>query len=281
LSESKVIGKFWQFVAYAILAVWACVSLFPLYWMISTSLKPQSLVVAAPPQLIPSAITLAHFQALLSSDIWRWTLNSLIVTVGVTVLQLWFSSMAGYAFAKKTFRGKEVLFWIYVGSMVIPIYGLIVPLYRLISALHLFDSYIGLMLPGVAAPFGVFLMRQFIQTLPSELLDSARVDGCSEWSTYWRIIVPLCRPGLAVLGIFVFAEQWSSFFWPLVVTNSEPMSVLTVGVASMQASEVTSGVIDYGLMMAGATWSAVPMIVIFLLFQRHFIKGITLGALKG
>lgn len=281
MTERGTMYKTWQAGAYAILGIWAIISLFPLYWMISTALKPQGLVVAAPPQFIPSSVTLAHFRALLSSDVWRWTLNSLIVSVAVTVIQLLFSSMAGYAFAKKEFWGREVLFWIYIGSMIIPIYGLIVPLYRLMATLHLFDTYLGLMLPGIAAPFGVFLMRQFIQTLPSELLDSARVDGCSEWSTYWRIIIPLSRPGLAVLGIFVFADQWSSFFWPLVVTNSERMSVLTVGIASMQASEVTSGVMDYGLMMAGATWSAVPMIVIFLLFQRHFIKGITLGALKG
>lgn len=267
--------------AYVVLCAWAVVSLFPLYWMLTTAFKSASLVVASPPELIPSSITLSHFKTLLASPIWRWTMNSLIVTGTVTIMQLAFSSMAGYAFAKLKFPGKELLFWVYIGSMVIPIYGLIVPLYRLMHSLHLLDTYAGLILPGVAAPFGVFLMRQFIQTLPLEVLESARMDGCSEWSVYWRMVLPMSKPGLAVLGIFAFSDQWSSFFWPLVITNSDNMKVLTVGIASLQASEVTSGVIDYGLMMAGALWSSVPMIVIFFLFQRHFVKGITLGALKG
>jgi multiple sugar transport system permease protein len=267
--------------AYGILGVWALVSLFPLYWMLTTAFKPAGLVVATPPELFPKHLSLVHFRALLDSEIWRWTLNSIVVSGAVTIAQLVFASMAGYAFAKKDFPGKNVLFWVYVSSMIIPIYALVVPLYRLMSTLHLLNSYFGLMLPGIAAPFGVFLMRQFIQTLPSELIDCARVDGCSEWGVYWRVIVPLAKPGLAVLGIFTFADQWASFFWPLVVTGSQKMDVLTVGIASLQSFDVTSGVKDYGLMMAGATWSAVPMVAIFFLFQRHFVKGITLGALKG
>lgn len=271
----------WVIAAYVILSIWALISLFPLYWMLTTAFKPAGLVVAAPPDLLPTSLTLLHFRELLAGDVLRWTANSLIVSGGVTLVQLFFASMAGYAFAKKEFPGKETLFWINVGSMIIPIYGLVVPLYRMMDSLHLLNSYLGLMLPGIAAPFGVFLMRQFIQTLPSELIDGGKVDGCGEWSVYWRIILPLSKPGLAVLGIFVFADQWSSFFWPLVITNSSNMNVLTVGVASLQASEVTSGVINYGLMMAGSLWSAVPMVIIFLLFQRYFVKGITLGALKG
>jgi multiple sugar transport system permease protein len=267
--------------AYGILGLWALISLFPLYWMLVTAFKPGSLVVATPPELLPKHLSLDHFRALLNSDIWRWTLNSIVVSGVVTLAQLLFASMAGYAFAKKDFPGKNVLFWIYVSSMIIPIYALVVPLYRLMGTLHLLNSYFALMLPGIAAPFGVFLMRQFIQTLPNELIDCARVDGCSEWGVYWRVILPLAKPGLAVLGIFAFADQWASFFWPLVVTGDEKMYVLTVGVASLQSFDVTSGVKDYGLMMAGATWSAVPMVVIFFLFQRHFVKGVTLGALKG
>jgi multiple sugar transport system permease protein len=271
----------WVLLSYIALSVWAVISLFPLYWMFITAFKPASLVVATPPQLIPTHLSLVHFNALLQSGVWRWTLNSLIVAATVTFVQLFFASMAGYAFAKKEFPGKNVLFWVYISSMVIPIYALVVPLYRLVSGLHLLNNYLGLMLPGLAAPFGVFLLRQFIQTLPTELIESAKLDGCSEWGTYQRIILPLSKAGLAVLGIFVFTDQWSSFFWPLVVTSSSNMDVLTVGIASLQSFDVTSGVQDYGLEMAGAMWSAVPMVIIFFLFQRHFVKGITVGALKG
>lgn len=270
-----------MWLAYGLLGIWALISLFPLYWMVTTAFKASGFVVSVHPQLIPTSLTLSHFSALFQSGVLRWTINSIVVAGTVTALQLLFASMAGYAFAKKQFPGKEVLFWTYISSMIIPIYALIVPLYRLMASWHLLNSYVGLILPGIAAPFGVFLMRQFIQTLPDELIESGRIDGCSEFGIYWRIIVPLAKPGLAVLGIFVFADQWSSFFWPLVITNSASKDVLTVGIASIQSFDVTSGVQDYGLLMAGATWSAIPMVIIFILFQRHFIRGVTLGALKG
>jgi multiple sugar transport system permease protein len=271
----------WVWVAYTLLGIWTLVSLFPLYWMLTTAFKSSGFVVSVHPQLIPTSFTLSHFRDLLQSGVIRWTINSILVAGIVTLIQLLFSSMAGYAFAKKHFPGKELLFWTYISSMIIPIYALIVPLYRLMASWHLLNSYIGLILPGIAAPFGVFLMRQFIQTLPDELIESGRIDGCSEFGIYRLIILPLSKPGLAVLGIFVFADQWSSFFWPLVITNSASKDVLTVGIASIQAFDVTSGVQDYGLLMAGATWSAIPMVIIFLLFQRYFVKGVTLGALKG
>jgi multiple sugar transport system permease protein len=268
-------------VAYALLIAWAVASLFPLYWMAITAIKPSTLVITTPPELIPSQVTWRNFRVLLNSGVARWTLNSVLVAGAVTLAQILFASMAGYAFAKKQFPGKELLFWIYVSSMMVPIYALIVPLYRMMSAFHLLDTYAALILPGVAAPFGVFLMRQFIQTLPTELIDAARIDGCSELAVYSRIIVPLAAPGLAVLGIFTFSDQWASFFWPLVVTGSRDMRVLTVGIASLQSFDVTSGMKDYGVMMAGATWMAIPMFLIFFLSQRYFVRGITLGALKG
>jgi multiple sugar transport system permease protein len=281
LAGDTTAGKTLFLGAYLILGTWALVSLFPMYWMIITALKPGGLVVETPPTLVPPEPTLAHFRELFDSGVLRWTVNTLIVASSVTIAQLLFASMAGYAFAKKQFPGKEVLFWVYVSSMIIPIYALVVPLYRLMDNLHLLNSYLGLILPGVAAPFGVFLMRQFIQTLPTEILDAGRIDGCSEWGLFWKIVLPLAKPGLAVLGIFAFTEQWASFFWPLVITSSSDMNVLTVGIASLQAFDVTSGVKDYGLMMAGATWSAIPMIAVFFLFQRYFVRGITLGAIKG
>jgi multiple sugar transport system permease protein len=234
-----------------------------------------------PPELIPSKVTMRNFQVVFESGVFRWTLNSFIVAGIVTFCQLLFASMAGYSFAKKEFPGRNLIFWIYISSMMIPIYAIVVPLYRMMSTFDLLDTYVALILPGLAAPFGTFLMRQFIQTLPSELIDAAKIDGCNEWKVYFHIILPLSLPGLAVLGIFVFNMQWAEFFWPMVVTGSADMRVLTVGLASLQMFDVSSGLKDYGVLMAGATWAAIPMIVIFFAFQRYFLQGITLGALKG
>lgn len=267
--------------ALTVLSVWAVISLFPLYWMLITSIKPPVAVLTTPPELIPLATSPRNFEVVMSSGILRWTLNSLIVSGAVVAGQLLFASMAGYAFAKKQFPGRELLFWIYISSMMLPIYAIVVPLYRMMAELQLLNTYLALILPGLAAPFGTFLMRQYIQTLPSELLDAARIDGCGEWGVYWRVVLPLSWPGLAVLGIFAFHAQWADFFWPMVVTGTSEMRVLTVGLASLQMFDTASGMRDYGVLMAGATWAAIPMFVIFLLFQRYFLEGITLGALKG
>lgn len=267
--------------ALVVLSVWAVISLFPLYWMLITSIKPPVAVLTTPPELIPLATSSRNFRVVLSSGIARWTFNSLLVSSAVVAGQLVFASMAGYAFAKKEFPGRDVLFWIYVSSMMLPIYAIVVPLYRMMAEFRLLDSYFALILPGLAAPFGTFLMRQYIQTLPSELLDAAKIDGCGEWGVFRHVVLPLSGPGLAVLGIFAFHAQWAEFFWPMVATGRSEMRVLTVGLASLQMFDTASGMKDYGVMMAGATWAAIPMFVIFLLFQRYFLEGVTLGALKG
>lgn len=279
--ESTVAEKIFYLFALVVLLGWAIISLFPLYWMVITSIKPSVAIMVTPPELIPSEITLRNFNTVFESGVLRWTFNSFFVAGMVTFCQLLFASMAGYAFAKKEFPGRDLIFWVYISSMMIPIYAIVVPLYRMMSFFDLLDTYIALVLPGLAAPFGTFLMRQFIQTLPSELIDAAKMDGCSEWGVYRHIILPLSLPGLAVLGIFVFNLQWAEFFWPMVVTGSAEMRVLTVGLASLQMFDVSSGLKDYGVLMAGATWAALPMFIIFFVFQRYFLQGITLGALKG
>jgi multiple sugar transport system permease protein len=279
--ESTRAEKAFFIVGLTVLSIWALFSLFPLYWMVITALKPSVAIMVTPPELIPRQITLRNFEVMFNSGIWRWTLNSFIVSGSVTVLQLLFSSMAGYAFAKKSFPGRNLIFWLYISSMMIPIYAIVVPLYRMMASLKLLDTYYALILPGLAAPFGTFLMRQYIQSLPTELLDAARIDGCNEWGVYRHVVLPLSKPGLAVLGIFVFNSQWADFFWPLIVTNSANMRVLTVGLTSFQLFEAGSGLRDYGLLMAGAAWAAIPTFIIFMFLQRYFLKGITLGALKG
>lgn len=267
-----------HYLSLVVLLLLSSIAIIPLYWMIVTALQQPTLTVTFPPEWFPSNPTLFNFQRFFGRPlIYRWTLNSLLVAVSITMLQLLFSVMAGYSFAKKDFPGKNIIFWSYIGSMMVPSQVTLVPLYILMSRLGFLNTYPGLIIPAVAGPFGVFLMKQFMSSLPTELIDAARIDGCSEWGTFTRVIVPLSKPGLAVLGIFTFVAQWNEFIWPLIATSSSAMRTLPVGLALLQ-EELP---MQYGLLMAGATYAAIPMLVIFFAFQRYFLKGVTVGALKG
>jgi multiple sugar transport system permease protein len=271
--------RVFMLIAYVILSSWAVVSLFPLYWMVTTALKPPTVVMSLPPEWIPTSVSLNNFrEAFANSPVARWTLNSLFMAVSVTAFQLLFATMAGYGFAKKSFPGRELLFWIYVSSMMIPGFALIIPLFTLMTQLGLVNSYVGLIAPGLSAPFGVFLMRQFIQTLPTELIEAATLDGCSEIGVFTNIILPLSKPGLAVLGIFVFIGQWNAFLWPLIVINSSTMMTLTVGFALLANRELR---VNYGALMAAGTYMALAQMIVFFAFQRYFVQGITVGGIKG
>ena len=279
LVQSSPAEKILFGIGYLILFTWALVSLFPMYWMITTAFKPEVIVMTLPPEWIPSEVTLAPFRQLFHDHpMGQWFLNTSIMTVGVTVTQLFVSAMGGYGFAKKRFPGREFIFWMYISSMMIPVFAILIPLYQLMADWNLIDTYLGLMVSGLSAPFGVFLMRQFITTLPSELLDAAKIDGCSEFMVFWRIVLPLSAPGLAVLGIFVFMGQWGAFFWPMIITNKTSMRTLVVGLAALGQTEYRT---NYAILMAGSTVIAMPMLITFLAFQRYFLQGITLGALKG
>jgi multiple sugar transport system permease protein len=265
--------------AYIIASAFAIISLFPLYWMVTTAIKPPTSIMSLPPQWIPTSFTLDNFrEAFANNPVLRWTFNSIIVAGSVTAFQLIFATMAGYGFAKKDFPGKEILFWLYISSMMVPSFAIIIPLFTLMADYGLVDSYLGLIAPGLSAPFGVFLMRQFVQSLPTELIDAAKIDGCGELRIFWDIILPLAKPGLAVLGIFVFMGQWSAFLWPLIITNSNDMRTLMVGFALLANRELR---VNYGAMMAAATYMALPMLVVFFAFQRYFLRGITIGGIKG
>ncbi len=277
--EGSTSEKLFFVAAYLVATFWAIVSLFPLYWMVSTAIKPPTAVMSLPPEWIPRGISLNNFrEAFANSPVLRWTFNSVVVALAVTAFQLVFATMAGYGFAKKEFPGKEMIFWIYISSMMIPGFALIIPLFTLMARFGLVDTYIGLIAPGLSSAFGVFLMRQFIQTLPTDLIDAARIDGCHELRVFWDIIIPLAKPGMAVLGIFVFMAQWSAFLWPLIVTNSSDMRTLMVGFALLANREMR---VNYGALMAAATYMALPMLIVFFAFQRYFLQGITIGGVKG
>jgi multiple sugar transport system permease protein len=277
-TTNRWVFRLGRIAVYGTLTLWALWCLLPIYWMFSTALQEPSMVLAMPPEIVPKHLSLANLTNLFRrAPILRWTLNSLIVAVAQTVGYLLTSTMAGYAFAKKQFPGKEVIFWVLMATMMIPGFVILVTRYTLVSDLKMTDSYWGLILPEIAGPMGVFMMRQFMQSLPSELFDAARIDGCNEWGIFHRIVIPLAMPGIAVLGIFSFVYSWNDFIWPLVVTNSSLMRTLPVGLASMQRYQTT----NFGLLMAGASYAALPMMIVFFAAQRYFLKGITVGALKG
>jgi len=260
------------------LIVLALAALVPLYWMFATSLTPSAMTVRFPPELVPSDLTLDNYRAVLRQpNFWSWVRNSLIQALSVTAVVVATASMAGYALAKLPFPGSRTLFWLFILSMMLPFEAILVPLFLVVTRLGLVDTYLGLLLPLMAAPFSIFLMKQFIQTLPGELIDAARVDGASEPRIFWEVVLPLVRPGLAFLGIVTFVAQWNSFVWPLVVTRSSGMRTLQVGLVLIREQEP----LFFGLQMAAAMLAAVPVIVVFFAFQRYFLRGVTVGALKG
>lgn len=256
----------------------ALIALFPLYWMVTTALTPSGAAIQVPPTLIPSAPTLDNFVRLFEqAPVILWAINSLVIAVAIMIGHVIFDSMAGYAFAKKRFRGKNLLFILIVGSLMIPIHVTLVPRFILVSEIGLVNNPLGVILPSIADVFGIFLMRQFISSLPSELEDAARVDGASEWQVFWRIVMPLSRPAVATVAIFSFVGAWNAFLWPLIVLSKRELLTLPVGVATLQ-QEFTQNI---GMVMAGAAVGAIPMIILFLLFQRYFLEGVRVGGIKG
>lgn len=264
-------------VAYAILFFWAILSLMPLFWMFSISVTNVVTLLKMPPALLPDPLTFENYRRLIEgSMVPRWMMNSLIVTFANTVISLFVSSFYGYIFAKKTFPGGRFLFGLLISTMMVPFFVVVIPIFLIFRDFDLLNSLWALIIPYVFSAFGVFLMRQTIKTLPSELIEAAKIDGCSEFGVYWRIILPLIKPGLAVLGIFTFVNSWNDFFWPLIVLNDPEMYTLQVGLPTLQGQWT-----DYGLVMAASSIAALPTILMFLAFQRYFLQGITIGAVKG
>lgn len=275
MSSIKALGRH---AGTLVLVGWAAISLFPLYWMALTALSPANDTVVFPPRWVPSRITLENFGWLFENvRMGRWFVNSLIVASLVTTGSLLFNAMAGYAFAKLEFRGREVLFWACLSLMMVPEIVTLIPIYVLANDLWLGDTFFILIVPFLASVWGIFLIKQFLRTLPRALLDAARVDGASEWRIFGKIVLPLARPVLGALGIFTFVGQWNSLLWWLLFTSSAEMRNVQVGLATLRYEYAT----QYGPLMAGALLAAVPMIVAFFAFQRALVSGLTIGALKG
>ena len=261
------------------LVITAIISLWPLYWLLVSAVTPTLYTMKSTPDLWPAHFSLINFQRLLSDAkyYWNWMGNSLVIALSVTLFHCIFDTLAGYTFAKKKFPGRAIIFWALIATMMVPAYVTVIPLYLISHDLHLLNTLWAVILPGMASAFGIFLMRQYIQTLPTELLDAARIDGCNEWGIFWKVVLPLCKPAIGALAIFTFVQHWNDFFWPLIAMTSTSSYTLTVGVASLQGEFTT----DFGIIFAGAALAALPMIIFFFIFQRSFLEGVRMGALKG
>ena len=265
--------------AYSILIFAFVIMVGPLFYIISTSVKKTTQLFSYPPDWIPKIFFWGNYATLLGGEslFLRWTLNTVLVAGVVTLLKLIIDSMAGYAFAKVEFPGRKVLFVLILAVVMVPTSAVLIPLFLLVRGMGILNTYWALILPPLANPVGVFLMRNYIQSLPRDLENSARLDGCSEFSVYFRIILPLVKPGLVVLGIFTFLAQYTAFLWPLLAVQDEKLQVVTTGVAEMTATIFT---IDWGLISAASVLSMVPITIVFFIFQRHFSGGSIAGALK-
>jgi multiple sugar transport system permease protein len=250
----------------------------PLLWMISASFMPRGEATLVPPRMVPSAATLANYSELFTRlNLGRSFFNSTVIALGITACSLFFNSMAGYAFAKLRFARRNKIFALLMTAMIIPPQIGMLPLFLMLKQMHLVNSYWGVILPSMATVFGIFLVRQFMLSIPQELLEAGRIDGASEFRIYWTIILPLARPILVTLAIFVFMSSWNDFMWPLIVLTDDSRYTLPVAVANLVGEHVQ----DVELMMASSVLTVIPVLVLFLLLQRYYIAGLMVGSVKG
>ena len=265
--------------AYIILTLGAVSMLVPFFWMLATSFMTTGQIFSYPPVLIPHPFYSENYSNVAKAiPVINYFFNSAFVAIITTIGQVIISSMAAYAFARLNFKHREPLFLVLLATMMVPPQVNIIPLFFIMREFHWIDTYQALIIPGLFGGFGVFLLRQWFKTLPAELEDAAKIDGCNPFQTYLKIALPLALPAVATLGIFTFITTWNSFMWPLIVTNSDYMRTLPVGLAIFKGSfrETT----EWGQLMACAVISVIPVIGVFLLGQKYFIKGIMMGGVK-
>lgn len=271
--------KSFMSISYGILIIGAFSMLFPFLWMLLTSFMTSSQILSGAANFIPRPFIFDNYVNVSRQiPVFQYFLNSLLVAVLTTVGQVLISAMAGYAFARMTFKGREFLFFGLLLTMMVPPQVNIIPLFFIMKELNWIDTYQALVVPGLFGGFGVFLMRQWFKGLPKSLEDAAKIDGCNYFQTFFKVILPLGVPALATLAVFTFITSWNSFMWPLIITNSDGMRTLPVGLAIFKGSfrETT----EWGQLMACAVVAIIPVIAVFLAGKRYFIKGIMVGAVK-
>jgi len=261
----------------AALVLLALVALAPLLWMLSVSFMPAGAASHFPPPLLPSRFTLDNYRELFERiGIGHYLVNSVIVACAITVLSLLANTMAGYAFAKLQFRGRERIFAVLLAALVIPAQVTMLPLFLMMKQLHLVNSYGGVVVPALATVFGIFLVRQYARSIPDELLEAARIDGAGEARIFFQIVLPMLKPVLVTLAIFTFLGAWNDFMWPLIVLTDTSHYTLPVALASLSREHIQ----DVEMMMAGAVITVLPVLALFLVLQRYYIQGLLLGSVK-
>ena len=267
-----------KFTLHLFLILGSVVMLLPFIWMLSTSLKEPKEIFTYPPIWVPSTFAWSNYtEALTAMPFDRFYLNSFFVALSVTTLQILTSSLAAFAFARLRFRGRDALFLIYLATLMIPFPVLLIPNFILVRELGWYDTYQALILPPAFSAFSTFLLRQHFKSLPLELDDAARIDGASSFRIWWQIIMPMSKTALAAVAIFVFLGNWNEFLWPLVVTNSEEMRTIPVGLSAFQGQYN----VKWQLLMAAAVVAMLPVLVVYLFAQKWFIKGITITGMGG
>ena len=259
-----------------LLSMLSIIFIFPFYWIVTGAFKIQVVATQIPPQWFPLDIVWDNWITLFKNPVTRWTFNSFFIAITEMVLICLVSTTAGFVLAKKQFPGRRIIFTALIAAMALPKQVILVPLFTLLAKLGWINTFKGLILPAVGWPFGVFLMKQFSQTIPTEILEAAKIDGCSDVRSFVTIALPLLKPAVGALAIFTFMTSWNDYFSQLIITRSTDMMTLPLGIATMQGEYRT----DYGVMMAGAALASLPMLTIFILFQKSFTQGITLGAVK-
>lgn len=264
---------------YAVLGLLTVVYVAPLLWAVSSSLKDRSDIFAFPPTLVPDPATLDNYANLLATQpFWRWMLMSTVVAAVSTVATVFLCSLAGFGFAKYEFRGKRVLFDVMFSSLAIPFAVIVVPLFILVAKLGLANPFFALVVPWVAPAFGIFMMRQYTeQSVPDEILDAARIDGCSELRTFLSVVMPLLRPAIGALAVWSFLNSYNTLLWPLVIIAEPEYYTLPLGLQALFGAEGR----QYDLVMAGSVLAAVPALIVFFVLRKQLVNGLTAGAVKG
>jgi len=270
--------NWWQIIVYLFLGIFLVTSLGPLVFTLISSFKTMQDVLAFPPSLAPNPWIWTNYTDILNNAYFlRWILNALIYAGGATVLNVIFSAMAGYALSRMNFRGREAIFTITLAVMMIPLAITLIPKFLVANTLHINNTYFALILPAMAQPLSVFIMVQFMKTLPKELEESAMIDGASRFRTFYQVILPLVKPALTVVAILTFQGAWNDFQWPLVVLGTQDMYTLPLGLFFFKSAHYT----QYNLLLAGSMFNILPMLVLFFIFQRYFMGGALGSAVKG
>ena len=298
IESGKRRAKIANIANWVIVCVIAFLFIFPLYWIITGSFKTKQEILSSTPVWVPTQWVMNNYQNLMSKRTAplfkfsalgysitgptvpaaiRWLLNTVVMSVSSMLLTCLTASMAGYALAKKRFYGRTILFSLIVCAMALPKQVILIPLLREMSSLGLYDTIWAVIIPIVGWPFGVFLLKQFSEGIPTEMVEACRIDGASEWRTFTDVMFPMIKPGVGACAIFTFINSWNDYFMQLIMLMGTDKLTISVGIATMQGENST----DFGILMAGSALASIPIIIVFLIFQKYFTKGITMGAVKG